>query len=238
MKATILPFSMSEELTHGVFVSPSYITGQDDDLKRRIIYRESADQETIIADVDSISIPGRFNVGNALAACGIAIAAGADPSLLGEVLASFRGVEHRLEYVADKAGATYYNNSKATNSKATIMALTSFERPVVLIAGGLDRGSDYLELLPVLSGRVKALVALGETKDKLTNVAQLAGLKQIISVDNGESAAAVLEQAVQEASALAEEGDIVLLSPACASWDMFTSYEERGRIFKEAVHNL
>lgn len=238
MKAAILPFSMSEELTHGVFVSPSYITDQEDDLKRRIIYRESADQETIIADVDSIGLPGRFNVGNALAACGIAIAAGADPSLLGEVLASFRGVEHRLEYVADKAGATYYNNSKATNSKATIMALTSFERPVVLIAGGLDRGSDYLELLPVLSGRVKALVAIGETKDKLTNVAQLAGLKQIISVDNGESAAAVLEQAVQEASALAEEGDIVLLSPACASWDMFTSYEERGRIFKEAVHNL
>jgi UDP-N-acetylmuramoylalanine--D-glutamate ligase len=238
VKASILPFSRSEELTYGVFVSPSYITGQDDDLMRRIIYRNSAGQETIIADVDSISLPGRFNVENALAACGIAIAAGADPSLLGDVLASFRGVEHRLEYVADKAGVTYYNNSKATNSKATIMALTSFQRPVVLIAGGLDRGSDYMELLPVLSGRVKAIVALGETRDKLTNVAQLAGLKQIISVDNGESAAAVLEQAVQEASALAEEGDVVLLSPACASWDMFTSYEERGCIFKEAVHNL
>jgi UDP-N-acetylmuramoylalanine--D-glutamate ligase len=238
VKASILPFSRSEELTYGVFVSPSYITGQDDDLMRRIIYRNSAGQDTIIADVDSISLPGRFNVENALAACGIAIAVGADPSLLGDVLASFRGVEHRLEYVADKAGVTYYNNSKATNSKATIMALTSFQRPVVLIAGGLDRGSDYMELLPVLSGRVKALVALGETRDKLTNVAQLAGLKQIISVDNGESAAAVLEQAVQEASALAEEGDVVLLSPACASWDMFTSYEERGCIFKEAVHNL
>lgn len=154
------------------------------------------------------------------------------------MLSSFRGVEHRLEYVADKAGAAYYNNSKATNSKATITALTSFQRPVVLIAGGLDRGSDYMELLPVLSGRVKALVALGQTKDKLINVAQLAGLKQIISVDNGESAAAVLQAAVREASALAEEGDIVLLSPACASWDMFTSYEERGCIFKEAVHNL
>jgi UDP-N-acetylmuramoylalanine--D-glutamate ligase len=238
VKASILPFSMSEELLQGVFVSPSFITGQDDDLKRKIIYRESADKETIIADVDSIGLPGRFNVENALAACGIAIAAGVDPSLLGEVLSSFRGVEHRLEYVADKNGASYYNNSKATNSKATTMALTSFQRPVVLIAGGLDRGSDYMELLPVLSERVKALVALGETKDKLVNVAQLAGLKHIISVDNGESAAAVLEQAVQEASALAEEGDIVLLSPACASWDMFTSYEERGRIFKEAVHNL
>lgn len=238
VKAAILPFSMNEELIHGVFVSPSFIVGQDDDLKRHIIYRESAEQETIIADVDSIGLPGRFNVENALAACGIAIAAGADPAKLGEVLSSFRGVEHRLEYVADKGGAAYYNNSKATNSKATTMALASFQRPIVLIAGGLDRGSDYLELLPVLKGRVKALVAMGQTKDKLVNVAQLAGLKHIISVDNGESAAAVLQQAVWEASVLAEEGDIVLLSPACASWDMFTSYEERGRIFKEAVHNL
>lgn len=238
VKATILPFSVSEELAQGVFVSPSYITGQDDDLNRHILYRDVEGKETIIAEVDSIGLPGRFNVENALAACAIAIAAGADPALLGEVLSSFRGVEHRLEYVADKAGAAYYNNSKATNSKATIMALNSFKKPVVLIAGGLDRGSDYMELLPVLSGRVKALVALGQTRDKLIHVAQLAGLKRIISVDNGESAAAVLEQAVQEASALAEEGDVVLLSPACASWDMFSSYEERGRIFKEAVHNL
>lgn len=95
-----------------------------------------------------------------------------------------------------------------------------------------------MELLPVLSGNVKGLVVLGQTKDKLASVAQMAGVKHIISVDNGESAAAVLQEAVREASALAEEGDVVLLSPACASWDMFTSYEERGRIFKEAVHNL
>ncbi|MNH29591.1 UDP-N-acetylmuramoylalanine--D-glutamate ligase [compost metagenome] len=153
------------------------------------------------------------------------------------MLASFRGVEHRLEYVADKAGAAYFNNSKATNSKATTMALGSFKQPVVLIAGGLDRGSDYMELLPVLGG-VKGVVLLGETKDKLAKVAGMAGVKHIISVDNGESAAAVLQEAVREASAIAEAGDVVLLSPACASWDMFTSYEERGRIFKEAVHTL
>ncbi|MFE4711266.1 MULTISPECIES: UDP-N-acetylmuramoyl-L-alanine--D-glutamate ligase [unclassified Paenibacillus] len=238
VKAELLPFSMTEELVQGVFVSPSYVPDVEDDLERVILYRNSAGQEIEIAPVESISLLGRFNVGNALAASAIAIAAGADPAGLSAVLKSFRGVEHRLEYVADKNGAAYYNNSKATNSQATTMALTSLRRPVVLIAGGLDRGSDYLELLPVLSSRVKALVALGETKDKLVNVAKLAGLNAVVSVDNGESAAAVLEQAVREASALAEEGDIVLLSPACASWDMFTSYEERGRIFKEAVHNL
>ncbi|MNI66464.1 UDP-N-acetylmuramoylalanine--D-glutamate ligase [compost metagenome] len=95
-----------------------------------------------------------------------------------------------------------------------------------------------MELVPILEGRVKALVALGETKDKLASVAKLAGLKTVVTVDNEGSAASVLQKAVQEAAALAEEGDVVLLSPACASWDMFKSYEERGRIFKEAVHNL
>ncbi|SET63765.1 UDP-N-acetylmuramoyl-L-alanine--D-glutamate ligase [Paenibacillus sp. NFR01] len=237
VKAGILPFSMTEELVQGIFVRPSYVPDVEDGLKRQIIYRDYSESETVIADVDSIVLPGRFNVENALAACGIAIAAGADPAVLAGVLATFRGVEHRLEYVADKAGAAYYNNSKATNSKATAMALGSFRQPVVLIAGGLDRGSDYMELLPVLGG-VKAMVALGQTKDKLAHVAQLAGVKTISLVDTGDSAAAVLEAAVREASALAEAGDIVLLSPACASWDMFTSYEERGRIFKEAVHNL
>ncbi|CQR57529.1 UDP-N-acetylmuramoyl-L-alanine--D-glutamate ligase [Paenibacillus riograndensis] len=237
IKAGILPFSMTEELVQGVFVRPAFVPDTEDDLKRMIVYRDYSESETEIAAVDSIGLPGRFNVENALAACGIAIAAGANPAGLAEVLVNFRGVEHRLEYVAEKAGAAYYNNSKATNSKATSMALASFRKPVVLIAGGLDRGSDYMELLPVLGG-VKALVALGQTRDKLAAVAGMAGVKRIISVDNGESAAAVLQEAVREASALAEAGDIVLLSPACASWDMFTSYEERGRIFKEAVHNL
>lgn len=237
MKARILPFSMTEELVQGIFVRPSFVPDTEDDLERVIIYRDYSERETEIAGVDSIGLPGRFNVENALAACGIAIAAGAAPELLGEVLASFRGVEHRLEYVADKSGVAYYNNSKATNSKATAMALGSFKGPLVLIAGGLDRGSDYMELLPVL-GNVKGIVVLGQTKDKLAAVAQMAGVKHIISVDTGESAAAVLQQAVREASALAEAGEVVLLSPACASWDMFTSYEERGRIFKEAVHNL
>ena len=117
------------------------------------------------------------------------------------------------------------------------MALNSFKEPVVLIAGGLDRGSDMMELLPVLEERVKALVVLGENRAKIAKVAELAGLKQIKVVDNEEDAARTLTVAVQEAAKLAEPG-MLFCYPACASWDMFASYEERGRIFKEAAHNL
>lgn len=140
IKGSILPFSMTEELVQGIFVRPSFVPDTEDDHNRVIIYRDYSESETEIATVDSIGLPGRFNVENALAACGIAIAAGAAPEGLGAVLASFRGVEHRLEYVADKAGAAYYNNSKATNSKATSMALASFREPIVLIAGGSTAG--------------------------------------------------------------------------------------------------
>ncbi|MEK3824514.1 MULTISPECIES: UDP-N-acetylmuramoyl-L-alanine--D-glutamate ligase [Paenibacillus] len=238
IKARVIPFSLTENLETGVYADPPYVDGEEDDVKRQVIYADGAGNRAVIIDVQDIGIPGRFNVGNALAAVAIAIAAGADPSQLADPLADFRGVEHRLEYVLKHNGSVYYNNSKATNSKATVMALNSFKEPVVLIAGGLDRGSDMMELLPVLEERVKALVVLGENRAKIAKVAELAGLKHIKVVDNEEDAARTLTVAVQEAASLAEPGDVVLLSPACASWDMFASYEERGRIFKEAAHNL
>ncbi|HEY2493933.1 MAG TPA: UDP-N-acetylmuramoyl-L-alanine--D-glutamate ligase [Paenibacillus sp.] len=238
VKATILPISMCEELLEGVYVSPPFIMNTEDALSRHIVYRDGAGTVHQIIHVEEMGIPGRFNVENALAACAIAIAAGVEIQQLAAPLSSFRGVEHRLEYVKNVKKVDYYNNSKATNSKATTMALTSFNSPIVLIAGGLDRGSDYMELLDVLSERVKAVVLLGETKEKIAKVAELAGLKKISLVDTDEDAAATLIQAVKEAAAFADDGDTVLLSPACASWDMFASYEERGRIFKEAVHNL
>lgn len=238
IKAKILPFSISEELAEGVYVSPPFIQGAEDDLPRKIVYRDEHGRLTEIIPVEEVGIPGRFNVANAAAACAIAIAAGVPANRLRGPLSSFRGVEHRLEYVKDLNGVAYYNNSKATNSKATMMALTSLHRPIVLIAGGLDRGSDYMELVPALSERVKAVIALGETARKIAKVSELAGLKHIVVVDNEDDAAGTLRAAVKEAAAAAEPGDIVLLSPACASWDMFASYEERGRIFKEAVHNL
>lgn len=239
LKARLLPFSLSEEFTvQGVFVRPSYISNDAEGISREVIYRDETGTEQVIVDVAEIALPGRFNIENALAAVAASIAAGANPQALAEPLRTFRGVEHRLEFVANKAGVAYYNNSKATNSKATVMALGALSKPIVLIAGGLDRGSDYMELLPTLQNKVKAVVALGQTKEKIGNVAELAGLSRIVLVDNGDSAANTLRTAIRHAAELADKGDIVLLSPACASWDMFSSYEERGRIFKEAVHTL
>ncbi|MFR9708380.1 UDP-N-acetylmuramoyl-L-alanine--D-glutamate ligase [Paenibacillus sp. MB22_1] len=239
IKAKLIPFSMTEELqSEGVYVEPAYIPDVEDGLARRIMYRGADGEVRVIVDIADIALPGRFNVENALAAVAAAIAAGAAPEALAEPLRTFHGVEHRLEYVDEKQGVVYYNNSKATNSKATVMALGALQAPIVLIAGGLDRGSDYMELLPVFKEKVKAVVAMGQTKEKIARVAELAGLSHIVLVDTVDSAADTLRAALKEAASLAEPGDIVLLSPACASWDMFPSYEERGRIFKEAVHTL
>ncbi|GAA0135888.1 UDP-N-acetylmuramoyl-L-alanine--D-glutamate ligase [Paenibacillus sp. YSY-4.3] len=239
IKAKLFPFSMTERLeTEGIYVDPPYLPHGTDQQPRTIVYRNAEGAVIDIIRVDEVGLPGRFNTENALAAIAACLVAGANPEQLVEPLRTFRGVEHRLEYVAVKEGVTYYNNSKATNSKATTMAIEALDAPIVLIAGGLDRGSDYMELLTVFRDKVKAVVALGETKEKIAHIAELAGLSDALVVDTGDSAAETLRTATLKAAGLAEPGDIVLLSPACASWDMFASYEERGRIFKEAVHTL
>lgn len=244
LKARILPFSAAERLEYGVYVEPPYPLHEEhgnseaSDAERSVVFRDQAAEIHSIIPVNEIGIPGLFNVENALAACAISIAAGVLPEQLYQPLASFRGVEHRLEYVEIKNEVIYYNNSKATNPIATIMAINAFKGDIVLIAGGLDRGSDYKELIPALAKQVKAVVALGQTKEKIRHVAEQAGIAVIKTVDTVEDAAETLRTAVLEAAELAVPGDIVLLSPACASWDMFASYEQRGRIFKEAVHNL
>lgn len=242
VKAKVLPFSGKERLEFGVYVEPPYPTAVDAEDTyegiRHVVYRDEQGNIHEIIEVDHIGIPARYNVDNALAASAISIAAGVEPSDLRTPLANFRGVEHRLELVASKNGVVYYNNSKATNSIATIKALQAFKKDIVLVAGGLDRGSDYLELLPAMQNNVKAVVVMGQTKEKIASVAQSAGIEVIKTVDTVNDAAATLRSAVIQASQLAKPGDVVLLSPACASWDMFESYEQRGRIFKEAVHNL
>lgn len=239
IKARLLPFSMTERLPQGgLYVDPPYAPGEEDGRDRKVVYRSADGGARALIGVSEIGLPGRFNVENALAAAACAIAAGAEPDKLAEPLRLFKGVEHRLEFVEQKDGVAYYNNSKATNSKATVMALGALAAPIVLIAGGLDRGSDYMELLPAFKDKVKAVVTLGQTGEKIAGVAKLAGISRVSIVDNEEDAAETLRRAILEAKAYAEPGDIVLLSPACASWDMFSSYEVRGSIFKEAVHTL
>lgn len=240
LKGRVFPFSMTEELTlEGVYASPAYpADGSGDNADRRIVYRDASGTVHELIRTEEIRLAGTYNVANAMAACAAAIAAGVEPAALRAPLAAFGGVEHRLEALGIFGGLSYYNNSKATNSQATLTALSAFEAPVVLIAGGLDRGSDYEELLPGLQSKVKALVTFGETRSTIAGVARRAGVGEVSVVEPLGDAADTLRAAVAEAQRLAEAGDTVLLSPACASWDMFASFEERGRLFKEAVRSI
>ncbi|WP_338555676.1 UDP-N-acetylmuramoyl-L-alanine--D-glutamate ligase [Paenibacillus sp. KS-LC4] len=246
LDATIFPFSLYEKLSFGVAIEPPYVrtaasasSGEDEAAEvRHIVWNKQDGTQARLLEVGELGIPGRHNAANALAAIAGCLAAGALPEQLIETLRGFKGVEHRLEYVCEVNGVKYYNDSKATNPTATMMSAHSLTAPIVLIAGGLDRGSDYMELLPLFRDRVKGLVALGETRGKLGHVAELAGLAAVQLVEPVEDAEATLREAVRQAAALAAPGDIVLLSPACASWDMFTSYEQRGRIFKDSAHTL
>jgi UDP-N-acetylmuramoylalanine--D-glutamate ligase len=229
IKAKLLPFSMKEALPNGVYL---------DEAAQTLVYSDAEGSKISILAAKEMGMPGSYNIENALAAAAAALTAGVKPDAIAEVLRSFRGVEHRLEFVRELDGITFYNNSKATNPAAAIKSMEAFEQRIVLIAGGLDRGSDYMELLPIFRDRVKAIITLGETKEKINHVAHLAGISLIQTVDTANNAADAVALAVQKAWSLSETGDIVLLSPACASWDMFPSYEDRGRMFKESVHNL
>lgn len=236
--SSVLPFSIQEELDYGVFVRPAYAESIPAE-GRHIVYRDRAGAVHSIVSVKELGIPGTMNVENALAACCAALTVGVPFDVMAEVLKEFRGVEHRLEHVATKNGVDYYNNSKATNPAASIKTIESIEQPIVLIAGGLDRGSDYMELLQVFqSGRIKGIVTLGETKEKIGHIARMAGMSLVKTVDTANNVQDTVDEAVRAAAGMAEAGDAVLLSPACASWDMFPSYEERGSMFRQSVHNL
>lgn len=148
-----------------------------------------------------------------------------------ETITSFMGVEHRIEYVTEKQGVSYYNDSKGTNPDAAIKAIQAMVRPTILIGGGYDKDSTYDEWIEAFDGKVRYLVLMGETANKIAECARRHGFHEIIMVES-------LEEAVKVSASKAENGDAVLLSPACASWDMFKSYEVRGRMFKEFVHQL
>ncbi|HZK33908.1 MAG TPA: UDP-N-acetylmuramoyl-L-alanine--D-glutamate ligase [Bacillota bacterium] len=195
------------------------------------IYMDIGAGEKRVCAVDEVAMPGSHNLENALAAVLIGGLMGAKTTLIGPVLKSFPGVEHRIERVDTIRGISFYNDSKATNPSASIKAIQAMAGPTLLIAGGLDKQNEFEELIQAFGDKVKALIVLGETADKLAAVAYENDFTNIHKTNS-------IEEAVNIAFKLSSPGYSVLLSPACASWDMFKDYEERGRAFKEAVKAL
>jgi len=214
----LLAFSLVDEVPEGAFIRAG-----------EIVVRMHNREETIMK-TEEVSLRGQHNLRNGLAAILAARAFEIRNEAIRESLSHFEGVEHRLEFVRDLDGVRYINDSKATNVNAVWYALGSFERPIVLILGGRDKGNDYNELIDLIRQKVRAIIAIGEGADKVE--------KELKDKVSEFVRAKSMEEAVAAASFMAKEGDVVLLSPACASFDMFENYEHRGRVFKEAVRNL
>ena len=194
----------------------------------KIIFRRNNKEEAIL-NCDEVPLPGAHNLENVLAATITARLAGVQPTQIAQAVRSFPGVEHRIEFVAEIHGVRYYNDSKATNVDATLKALEAFPGRIIVILGGKDKDSDYMQLRAAL--REKAILALliGSAAEKIEK--QIEGS---VAIKHSET----LQNAVQFAAQAAHAGDIVLLAPACASFDQFQNYEQRGRVFKELVHQL
>ena len=215
----IVFFSRQQELTSGIFVKDGVITLRWQDETRALC---------LVAD---IRIKGAHNVENALAACGAAYFAGAKTVDMADVLKAFPGVEHRIEPVAIVNGVTYYNDSKATNPESSIKALEAFPDHIILIAGGRDKNTDLGVFMRLIKEKVDHLILLGEAKDRFRHAAAQHGIANVHLVDDFASGVIL-------ANKLARPPQVVLLSPACASYDMFNNYEERGKRFKELVLKL
>lgn len=213
-QASAIPFSTKRVLKKGAYISDGWICFNGEK----------------VMIVDEIALPGVHNLENILSAMAAAKLTGVSNEAIQNVLRTFTGVKHRLQYVTEIDERKFYNDSKATNILATIPALQAFKSPIILLAGGLDRGNEFDELIPYLKN-VKALITFGQTAAKIQQAGAEAGIKQINTVDN-------VEKAVPVAFEYSEPGDVILLSPACASWDQYKSFEVRGDIFIEAVHKL
>jgi len=194
---------------------------------------EYKDGETCIqlCSTKELNLPGRHNHENVMAAAAMALAYGVAAEDIRAVLKKFTAVEHRIEYVTEVNGVVYYNDSKGTNPDAAIKGIQAMDRPTLLIGGGYDKDSAYDEWINAFDGKVRYLVLIGQTREKIARTARECGFEDIVLADS-------LEEAVAFCAEHAESGDAVLLSPACASWGMFPNYEVRGKIFKDLVYNL
>lgn len=196
-----------------------------------IVLREKGKTEAVFCKLSELKLLGEHNVENVLAAAAISYFMGVPADAIHNVVTQFMGVEHRIEYVDTVDGVDYYNDSKGTNPDAAIKGIRAMVKPTLLIGGGYDKKVPFDEWIASFDGKVKYLVLLGETAETIKNAALKQGFRDIIMVSD-------LQEAVKICAVKAEPGDAVLLSPACASWDMFDSYEQRGNLFKEYVKAL
>ena len=217
VKAQLIPFSLTQELKEGTYIKNN---------KMEI----NINHEELNFDTECIALEGKHNLKNAMAATSVAKLMKIRKATIRESLSNFQGVEHRLEKVLKIQNIQYINDSKATNVNATFFALDSMNSPTVWIVGGVDKGNDYAELLPLVNEKVKAIICLGVDNRKIIDA-----FGNIVDVMVEVS---TMIDAVKMAQRIAEKGDSVLLSPACASFDLFENYEDRGRQFKQAVQNL
>lgn len=219
LKPRVVWFSSSKELKEGFY------------LKKGEIHYSHDDNDETLLKVDELKLLGRHNYENVMCAMGVALSMGVPMERIVKTCKKFKPVEHRIEFVRDRCGVKYYNDSKGTNVDAAIQALKAMPGPVILIGGGYDKHVELDEWVKEFKGRVKYLVLIGQTRAKIAETAKKYGFTNIMFAED-------MDEAVRDCAAYADRGDYVLLSPACASWGMFKDYEERGRIFKECVNAL
>lgn len=219
LSTKVLFFSSARELKDGL-----YLRGEE------IIYSKDNHKE-LICNVNELQIFGKHSYENVMAGVGIAIAMGVPMDNIKAAVKAFKAVEHRIEFVEKINGVSYYNDSKGTNPDASIKAVQAMRSPTILIGGGYDKKVPFDDLIDSFEGKIKYLVLIGATKDIIADTARKHGFERIIMADS-------LKEAVEVSTQKSEPGDAVLLSPACASWDMFESYEQRGKLFKEYVREM
>ncbi|WP_461812279.1 UDP-N-acetylmuramoyl-L-alanine--D-glutamate ligase [Faecalimonas sp.] len=217
--ATVLYFSSQRKLERGVY------------LENGVIKYSEEGKCVDVCRVDELKLLGIHNYENIMAAIGMSLAYHVPMEIIQKSVKNFGGVEHRIEYVCEKNGVAYYNDSKGTNPDAAIKGISAMNRPTYLIGGGYDKAASYEEWIKSFNGKVRKLVLIGQTKEKIAETAKRCGFHDIVFANS-------LEEAVSICSSLAMVGEAVLLSPACASWGMFKNYEERGDEFKKLVNAL
>lgn len=220
LKPKVIFFSSTQTLKEGMYL--------DGDM---MIYAHDGKKEEVLNVKTDMQLLGKHNYENVMAAVAMSIRMGVPMESIRKAVKEFKAVEHRIEFVLERSGVRYYNDSKGTNPDAAIQAIRAMPGPTVLIAGGYDKHSEYDEWIEEFGDKVKYLVLIGQTRDKIAECARAHGFTDIMYAED-------MAEAVRVCAAYANAGDNVLLSPACASWGMFDNYEQRGEIFKECVRNL